>query len=189
MRASFPRSARRLVALAAATSAFATAGLGLGAASPPEAEAACRNANLALTPSRAPAVEKATRCLINEARARRGVGRLRYDARLAGSAGRFARSMVVRRFFSHDSPGGSSPDGRMSAYRAGARGWRVGENLGYVRRRATARRIYRQWMGSSGHRSTMLNGAFRDAGVGAQPGTPRGGGRGGTFVLNVGARG
>ena len=70
-----------------------------------------------------------TLCLLNEERARHGLGPLRGEARLELAAQRYADEMVDRRFFEHVDPGGLDPQDRilMAGYPA-TNAW-TGENL------------------------------------------------------------
>ena len=130
----------------------------------------------------------AVRCLVNEARAARGLPRLRPHRALTRAAGRHARDMVRRGFFEHRSPGGSTPYSR--ARRAGYRGASVGETIAFaVGPKATPAGTVRDWLRSGAHRRVLFGPGLRHAGVGVARGAPLPGGstrRGATVVLDVG---
>lgn len=130
----------------------------------------------------------AVRCLINDARAARGLHRLRESRTLARAAGEHARDMVRRDFFEHTSPGGSTPADR--ARRAGYRGPVVGETIAFaVGSRATPAGAVRGWLASPDHRRIVLDPGMRHMGVGIAAGAPTTGGPaavGATVVLDVG---
>ena len=86
-----------------------------------------------------------------------------------------SRLMVSGRFFSHDAPNGSTPLSRIrhTHYLSGARCWTIGENLAWgTGRLATPRATVRAWMHSPGHRANILNGSFREIGIGIATGAP-----------------
>jgi len=118
---------------------------------------------------------RATVCLINRARAHRGLRPLRINRRLALAARRHSRDMVRRRYFSHSSLSGVSPLGRIrrTGYLHGARRYLVGENIAWASgSQATPKSIAQAWMRSPGHRANVLRRRFRDVGVGIAEGAP-----------------
>jgi uncharacterized protein YkwD len=139
------------------------------------AHAAC--ANIDLMPSRhvAHKVRTATLCLLNEQRNMHGLHKLTSSRRLRHVASRYARLMVRHTFFAHQSPGGSTPLSRIrrTTYLTDARFWTVGENLAWgTGTLATPRMIMRAWMHSPEHRANILNGRYREIGVGIAYGAP-----------------
>jgi uncharacterized protein YkwD len=133
----------------------------------------------------------ATICLINQARSQHALGALRLRGLLERAATAHSRDMVRRDFFSHDSPSGTTPQQRIdrTGYLTGARSWAVGETIawgtgGY----ATPSSIVRGWLNSPGHRAILLDGRYRDLGVGIAIGAPSGGGGGATFTGDFGMR-
>ena len=118
---------------------------------------------------------RATVCLINRARTRRGLRPVRTNRRLALAARRHSRDMVRRRYFSHSSLSGVSPLGRIrrTGYLHGARRYLVGENIAWASgSQATPKSIAQAWMRSPGHRANALRRRFRDVGVGIAEGAP-----------------
>jgi uncharacterized protein YkwD len=161
------------------------------AASPARAQApaACPAAGQALGAVAAAAVEAALLCLVNGERAARGLPPVGRTAALELSAQRHAADMVSRRYFAHVSPSGGTLDKR--AGRAGyitAPCWALGENLARAPLdAASADAVVEAWMASPKHRSVILDGDFRDGGIGVVTRPPTGDGSGATFVLEVGA--
>jgi uncharacterized protein YkwD len=136
----------------------------------------------------------ATLCLMNAQRTARGLGRLRDQPALAGSAGRYARLMVRQRFFDHTSPGGSTMLSRIRAtrYLRDVISWTVGENLAWGSGPlATPRATVQAWMRSADHRANLLDRSFADVGVGIAEGAPEAlvdGEVAGTYVTDFGRR-
>lgn len=153
----------------------------------------CANANLQPAPGNLPAIRRATLCLLNVQRTSHGLRKLHANRPLRRVATRYARQMVARSFFAHVSPAGSTFVDRIrrTAYLDRANGYSVGENLAWgAGPLSTPRRIVRAWMDSPGHRANILNGVYRDIGVGVALGVPvAGGGPGATYVNEFGQRG
>jgi uncharacterized protein YkwD len=171
------RSGRTLATLVCATA------LTVAAVVPADAAAGCRVKRGAAPGSAATKML----CLVNDARARRGLHRLRPSSRLGRAANGHARDMVRHHYLSHTSRRGSSLERRVerAGYRRSRR-WAVGETLGWDST-ASARVVLRGWLASPIHRSILLSRAFRDIGVGGVRQAPDGG-SGATFVVNVGRR-
>ncbi|HUR08369.1 MAG TPA: CAP domain-containing protein [Nonomuraea sp.] len=116
-----------------------------------------------------PAMAARVVSLTNAARAKRGCGPLRTDARLTRSARAHSIEMAQSGRFTHDSPDGSSPWDRMerAGYRMGA-----AENIG--RGYTSPDEAVRGWLDSSDHRQNILNCRIESIGVGvvAGPGGP-----------------
>lgn len=136
---------------------------------------------------------RAILCLVNAERTSRGLRALRSNSALARAAARHSGDMVRRKYFSHDSPSGSSMLDRVRASgfipRRGT--WIVGENLAYGSGSlARPGAIVRSWMASPGHRANILQPRFRLMGIGIARGVPvRGVSGGATYTTNFGARG
>jgi uncharacterized protein YkwD len=132
-----------------------------------------------------------TLCLLNAARRRHGLSRLRVDPHLRLAARRHARDMLVRRYFAHFSAAGSSPWKRIRAagYMRPGQRWLVGENLAWGTGRAsTPGDRTRALLQSPAHRANMLHRRFREVGIWVAPRVPWQSryGRGATYVLNFG---
>lgn len=106
--------------------------------------------------------------LTNETRTRHELGRLVWDDTAARIARRHAEDMVVRGYFDHVAPDGTTLGDRVAAggltvFRA------VGENLGMGSR--DPRTLMRLWMESGGHRRNILDRRFTHVGIGYVPGS------------------
>jgi uncharacterized protein YkwD len=164
------------------------------AASPAAArEQACPAANA--TPANASKREivRATLCELNRERVHYGLRKLKLNKKLSRAARRHARDMARRNYFSHETLGGGSFVDRIrrEGYLKGAHEWMVGENLawgsrGYSRPSV----IMRMWMDSPGHRANILNGSFREIGIGLAYDAPvaHGGNPACTYATEFGAR-
>ena len=149
----------------------------LGAAIAPTAAAAgpCANADAAPAKGSTPATRAATLCLLNQERAAHNLRPLRSHKRLRVAALRHSAHMARRNFFDHTTPSGTSMTDRIkgSGYTRGARGWAIGENIAWgAGQLATPRQIVAAWMRSPGHRANILNGSFREIGIGVALGAP-----------------
>jgi uncharacterized protein YkwD len=180
--------------LAVAAALLAPAALAVPAQGAARAAAVCPGADLVPSAANTASVQRATLCLVNAERTRRGLSRLRAETRLAGAASRYARRMVAEQFFDHVSPTGSTMEARVrqTGYLRNAVGWSLGENIAWgTGSVATPRSIVAAWMGSPGHRANILRARFRDAGIGVAFGAPvrlTGGGPAGTYVNEFGRR-
>lgn len=158
------------------------------------ADAACKGAGAMPSKANAAKVRKATLCLLNIQRRAHGLQKLHENGRLRGAAKRYSKLMVRLGFFDHTSPTGSTMQSRIDAthYLDGARGWGIGENIAWgTGSLGTPRAIVNAWMHSPGHRANILNGTFRDIGIGIATGAPTHGGAragGGTYTTDFGYR-
>jgi uncharacterized protein YkwD len=168
------------------------------AALPASAQAAKRSgacAAASASPSQATDREivRATLCLLNDARAQRGMRALRLNRRLSGAADNHSQDMVRKNYFAHNSLSGASFVDRIrrSGYLRGARSWSVAENLAWgTGSRATPTQILRAWMESPGHKANILDRRYREVGIGIADGAPGQSGRGAaTYTTDFGVRG
>lgn len=130
-------------------------------------------------------------CLVNAERESRGLKALKRDSDLAKAARGHSRDMIKRNYFDHTSPGGRTVGDRVrdAGYGKPGDGWRVGENLGWgTGQRAAPNALVDEWLNSAAHKKNMLNGAFRELGVGVVGGAPNKGDElpGATYTLNLG---
>jgi uncharacterized protein YkwD len=154
----------------------------------------CKRAGLQPSKVSHRVVVRATLCLLNHARARHHLKPLRRSRRLGRAARNHSADMARRGYFSHDSRSGASFLDRIrrSGYLRRAGRWAVGENIAWgTGRLATPRAIVRAWMRSRGHRANILNGRFREIGVGITFSAPvRVAGRpAATYTTDFGMRG
>lgn len=120
---------------------------------------------------------KATLCLLNQERNRRGLPDLKRDRRLQRAAQRHNGQMQRRGCFQHECPGEGSLYKRLSKVGylgSGLSRWSYGENIAWGEARlGTPRNVVGAWMRSSGHRANILSKSFRDIGIGYSKGTVR----------------
>src|SRR4051812_16278433 len=173
--------ARRRIAVAAALATAALAAPGSAAAS------GCANANANPNDISVDAAQHATLCLLNGERRSHGIRPFRDNARLTRASQRYAVVMSRRNIFDHGDFVGRIKAAR---YLKGARGYTLGENIAWGSwDYATPANIVDAWMHSPGHRANILNGRFREIGLGVARGAPVGGqDRGGTYVTDFGTR-
>jgi uncharacterized protein YkwD len=98
--------------------------------------------------------------------------------------------MVRRDFFAHGNFVARILNARYTGRRSA---WSLGENIAWgTGTYATPREIVKSWMNSSGHRHNILNGRFRDIGIGivaGAPGMARSSAAGATYTTDFGRRG
>jgi len=136
---------------------------------------ACESANAVPGKAAMRTMVRATLCVLNAERDRHGLRPLKLNKRLSRAARWHAGDMVRRDYFSHDSLGGGTFVDRIrrSGYLRGARRWSVGENLAWgTHDNSAPRAIAAMWMNSPGHRANILNGGFREIGIGLVLGAP-----------------
>jgi uncharacterized protein YkwD len=159
----------------------------------PATPSGCPDTGLTPNSGNLNAVRAATLCLVNNVRAEHGLDPLTANDKLASAAQPYARLMVTDDFFSHFAPSGSSPILRIlatgyvpSVFRS--YGW--GENIAWgTADFGTPAAIVQAWVHSPEHLANILNGAFRDTGVGVAPAVPpslAGGLAGATYVQDFG---
>ena len=160
----------------------------LAASVQPASAGVCASTSATASSASTAQLTKATLCLLNQERTKRGLRPLRANKRLATAAKRHAADMVRRDYFSHVCPGGTDFVARIR--RAGYRGATLGENLAAGSGElASPAATVRGWMNSAGHRANILHSRFREAGVGVVAGAPSlGGADSATYALTFGAR-
>jgi uncharacterized protein YkwD len=140
------------------------------------AASSCANANLTPAAGNVEQVRAAVLCLINQEREHHGEGALAPNAKLTHAAQAHSRDMVEQDYFSHVAPDGATPLERMraSGYLPNSQdGYVVGENIAWgTMWLATPQSIVSAWMASPGHRANILDGAYRETGVGVEPRPP-----------------
>ena len=165
---------------------------GLAFLAPGASAAGCSGAGKAPAQLGSSQLQQATLCLINAQRHRHGLGSLRSDSKLRKAAARHSSDMVRRDYFSHYSPGGGSIQTRIggSGYLRGAGSFVFGEVIGGGKARGgSPKSVVQAWMHSGPHRAAILNGSFKDLGIGITRGYPGKGSRGATFTVDFGRKG
>jgi uncharacterized protein YkwD len=120
---------------------------------------------------------KAILCLVNQKRARSGVGKLDRNRALQKAAQRHNRRMHGTGCFSHQCSGEAALDRRLKSVgylSGGLSRWGYGENIGWgMRNDGTPKAMVKAWMKSPGHRANILSDSFEHIGVGFDNGTPQ----------------
>jgi len=183
-----PRAWRELLCLAAVTGC-ASLVLALAPGVAP-ASAACRHALAHPHRVPLPKIRRAITCLVNKERKQRGRHVLKPNRRLERAAQHHDDAMLAQDCFRHRCKGepGFSRRVRKSGYTRGERAYGFAEDLGYEN---TPRQMIGRWLHSPINRHRMLNGAFRDIGVGVGWGAPVAGrddGRFATYTVVFGWR-
>jgi len=153
----------------------------------PASASACANVNANPNDISTATAQHATLCLLNNERRQRGIRPLKDNARLTRASQRYAVVMSRRNVFEHGDFVGRI---KRVNYLAGARGYTLGENIAWGSwDYATPANIVDSWMHSPGHRANILNGRFREIGLGVARGAPVGGqDKAGTYVTDFGTR-
>jgi uncharacterized protein YkwD len=154
----------RRVALSAVVAALSIPG-SAAAAGP----AACASADARPAQVSERTVIRSTLCVVNAERARHGLRPLRLNRRLARAARHHSEDMARNGYFDHTSRSGASFVDRIrrTGYLSGVRAWRVAENIAWgTGSQASPRAITRAWMNSPGHRANILDGSYREIGIG-----------------------
>jgi Ca2+-binding RTX toxin-like protein len=119
--------------------------------------------------------------LVNAERIAAGVQPLAFNFQLNDSAELHSRWMIANDTFSHTGANGSAPTDRMAAAGYQLSGaWTTGENIAWASTRAPAglqdevQLLHTNLMNSPGHRANILNGNFREVGVGFEVGEYQG---------------
>lgn len=100
--------------------------------------------------------------LINEIRAQYGLGQLTVNTELSRVARIKSQDMHDKGYFSHTSPTYGSPFDMMKQF--GIRYRTAGENIAMGYR--SPQSVVNGWMNSPGHRANILNGSFKQIGMG-----------------------
>jgi uncharacterized protein YkwD len=134
------------------------------------------------------AQEKRTLQLHNQTRAERGLGRLCVHPALTRAARSHSLEMIERDYMSHNSYNGESVDARLRRF--GYDWGTYGENVawGSAGSYASPETRFKAWMKSPGHRANILNGNFREIGIGTATGTFRSYSNATTYTVDFGTR-
>jgi uncharacterized protein YkwD len=163
--------------------------------SSPPAPENCTNTELTPTGANIAEVRAATLCLINREREQHGEAPLSENPHLLAAAQGHSEDMVDRDYFSHTTPTGEAFDTRIlaSGYVQRDQPYMLGENIDcgtlYL---ATPAATVSAWMNSPEHRENILNGEYRETGMGvaaAAPASFGGGQAGATYTQDFGVIG
>lgn len=131
--------------------------------------------------SQATAYEQLMLELVNAERAKVGAQPLASNGNLNDSADGHSNWMIATDTFSHTGANGSTPTDRMTAagYTFGG-SWASAENIAWASTRAPAgyedevQLLHTNLMNSAGHKANILNGSFREIGIGFDTGEYQG---------------
>lgn len=122
--------------------------------------------------------ERATFLLHNKIRRNHGLKPFCVHPNLEKAARAHSKDMIQRDYFSHDTKGGGTFEQRLKNYGYTPSGYSyylVGENIAWGSGSyGTPDYIVSQWMHSTEHRHNILNGKFRQIGIGTYNGTFQG---------------
>jgi len=152
----------------------------------------CSDTQLDITPGTLQRVSRATFCLMNAERRKRGLPALKQEGRLAAASVGHSKDMVVKRYFAHASPSGPKLVARLRAagYIPRVGRWVVGENLAWgAGLIARPKAIVAGWIASPAHRRNLLSPSFSSVGMGVVLGSPTGVAGGVTFTTDFGRLG
>ncbi|NEA59149.1 CAP domain-containing protein [Streptomyces sp. SID13666] len=100
--------------------------------------------------------------IVNVERLKHGCGPVTANGKLAAAAQAHSDDMAARDYYEHATPDGKDPGARLTS--AGYPWTRWGENI--AKGAKDPRAAMAAWMKSAAHRSTILNCAFKEIGVG-----------------------
>lgn len=149
----------------------------------------CKGANVQPANGGLPLARRATLCLINRERTRRGLRLVHSDRLLKRAATLHTRAMIREGFFSHVGRDGSDMATRILrlGWPSPPGPWELGENLGYgADALATPKAMIRTWMDSTPHRANLLDPRFDRVGIAIALGTPGDPRTGATFTTDYG---
>jgi uncharacterized protein YkwD len=137
--------------------------------------------------------KSAVACLLNKRRHSHGLGSLKLNHDLSKASRDHSKYMERHDCFDHECPGEATLDSRLRGVHyllSGLSSWLYGENIAYgTGSHGSPAAMTKAWMRSAGHRANILNGSFRDFGVGVvwgTPGNPHG--DGGLYTTDFGYR-
>lgn len=136
---------------------------------------ACSYTELIPSSSNLAQVAEATLCLINEQREQHGELPLAENSKLIAAAAAHSEDMVARDYFEHTTPSGEQFQARIlaSGYVPHGAAYEIGENIDCATLSlSTPAATVTAWMNSPEHRANILNGEFRESGVGVAAAAP-----------------
>ena len=136
----------------------------------------CQNTELLPDAENIALVRAAVLCLINRERAQHGENPLQTGPQLEQAAQGHCNELVAEDYFAHVSPGGETPVDRIRAtgYIPNPMvGYVIGENLAWgTFNLATPEAVVEAWLASPGHLANILEGQYRETGIGVTPAVP-----------------
>jgi len=178
---------RALCAAATSAAAFAVSAVPAGAAQADKCPGAL---DIPTSEAGIDAANDAVLCLVNAERTSRGMKPLTRDRDLTQAARKHSADMVRRKFFAHENPSGKDFGDRIrgAGYGRPGDGWRVGEDLGWgTGSKATPNWIVDAWLNSPPHRKVLLDGGYREIGLGVVQGAPQDSSLpGATYTMDLG---
>ncbi len=171
------RAARLLVALGAVCSLLPAAGAHA-------ASIACPNQDTLVSAGNLGQARTATLCVVNAVRAQYGLPGLVDSPQLDSAAQAHTDDMVAAHYFSHLSPGGSTPQTRAGT--AGYSGQAWAENI--AESSTTPYQVVTAWMADVPHCATLLSPMYRDVGLGISLHAPTAGVPGDTWTQDFGLK-
>jgi uncharacterized protein YkwD len=136
----------------------------------------CQNTELMPEAGNLELVRAAVVCLINRERAQNGVSPLKLSSQLDQAAEAHSQELIAEDYFAHISPSGETPVDRIrgTGYIPGPSvGYVIGENLAWgTYGLATPQAIVGAWTASPEHLANILEGQYRETGVGVAPQVP-----------------
>jgi uncharacterized protein YkwD len=135
----------------------------------------CSGADLVPTATNVAQVEAATLCLIDDVRVENGEPPLIDNGKLHAAARQHSEDMIGHDYFGHTTPQGVTVDARILAtgYASPGSSYELGENIDCAGvTLATPTATVTGWMSSPDHRTNILDGDFRDSGIGVAPAAP-----------------
>jgi uncharacterized protein YkwD len=129
---------------------------------------------------------RAMMCLVNRARAGRGLRTVRFSHELSAAARAHSSDMVARKYFGHEGPGGDTLEQRVrrTRYPVTHPGVPVGEALAWGSP-ASPQVLMAALMRSPAHRRLLLDRRARDIGLGVTLGAPEAGVAGSSVTLSL----
>ena len=136
----------------------------------------CQNTELTPEPADLELVRDAVFCLVNRVRAENGESPLIRNAHLDAAAESHGTEMIADDYFEHISPTGETPVDRIrgTGYIPSPQvGYVIGENLAWgTLSLATPQAIVEAWIASPKHLANILEGQYRETGIGVVPEVP-----------------
>jgi uncharacterized protein YkwD len=136
----------------------------------------CQNTQLTPEPVNLELARNAVFCLVNRVRAEHAETPLIRNAQLEQAAEGHGAEMISVDYFEHISPTGETPVDRirLTGYIPGPQvGYVIGENLAWgTLSLSTPQAIVEAWVASPKHLANILEGQYRETGIGVVPSVP-----------------